>query len=202
MDRYKSFEDLCKHAREGHDFRICAVTRPGHIAIVAPHGGGIEPGTSEIAKAIAGTTFSFYAFEGIRRNKNVDLHITSTRFREERCGALLAAARIVVTIHGEDSGDETVFIGGLAKEGVGFLRESLKGAGFSVEKHTNPELQGESPGNLCNRGSRRKGVQLEVSKGLRKTFFGSLTRQGRRTRTERFDVFVKAVRAGVSRLDP
>src|SRR5829696_1494373 len=106
MDRYASFDELRQHALEGRDFRIRTVSRPGQVAVIAPHGGGIEPGTSELAEAIAGTAFSFYAFEGTRSNNNRDLHITSTRFREPRCEALVAASPFAITIHGEDSDDE------------------------------------------------------------------------------------------------
>jgi len=200
MDRYESFDELCKHAIEGRDFRIRTASRPGQVAVIAPHGGGIEPGTSELAEAIAGTAFSFYAFEGTRPNNNRDLHITSTRFREARCDALVAASPLVITIHGEDSDDEAVFIGGLAGEALRAVGESLKAAGFSVEGHANPALQGESRDNICNRGSRREGVQLELSSGLRSTFFERLTRRGRRKTTDRFAAFVEAVRNGVPRV--
>jgi phage replication-related protein YjqB (UPF0714/DUF867 family) len=197
MDRYESFEELREHAIEGYDFRIRTVTRLCQNAVIAPHGGGIEPGTSELAEAVAGTAFSFYAFEGIRANNNRDLHITSTRFREPRCEALLAAAPVVITLHGEDSDDEAVFIGGLAHELLKAVGESLKAAGFGVERHANPALQGASRENLCNRGTRREGVQLELSSGLRSTFFEGLTRRGRRKTTDRFAAFVEALRNGV-----
>jgi phage replication-related protein YjqB (UPF0714/DUF867 family) len=200
MDRYESFDELCKHAIEGRDFRIRTASRPGQVAVIAPHGGGIEPGTSELAVAIAGTAFSFYAFEGTRPNNNRDLHITSTRFREARCDALVAASPLVITIHGEDSDDEAVFIGGLAGEALRAVGESLEAAGFSVERHANPALHGDSRENICNRGSRREGVQLELSSGLRSTFFEGLTRRGRRKTTDRFAAFVEAVRNGVPRV--
>lgn len=200
MDRYESFDELCEHAVEGRDFRIRTVTRPGQVAVIAPHGGGIEPGTSELAEAIAGTAFSFYAFEGTRPNNNRDLHITSTRFREPRCEALVAAAPFAITIHGEDSDDEAVFIGGLAGELLKAVEESLEAAGFSVERHRNPALQGESRENICNRGARREGIQLELSSGLRSTFFEGLTRRGRRKTTDRFTAFVEAVRNGVPQI--
>jgi phage replication-related protein YjqB (UPF0714/DUF867 family) len=193
MDRYGSFEELCEENVAGRDFQIRAVPRPGQIAIIAPHGGGIEPGTSEIAEAVAADSLSFYAFEGIRRNNNRELHITSTRFREPQCDALVAASPLIVTIHGEDSDDEVVFIGGLAVNAVAMFRDRLTAAGFNVERHSDPRLQGEGRDNICNRGQRCEGVQLELSSGLRSTFFESLTRQGRRTRTDRFARFVRAL---------
>jgi phage replication-related protein YjqB (UPF0714/DUF867 family) len=78
--------------------------RDGVAALIAPHGGGIEPGTSEVADAIAATDFSFYAFEGIKADGNRrDLHITSRRFDEPRCVDLVKASPQVISIHGEDS---------------------------------------------------------------------------------------------------
>jgi poly-gamma-glutamate hydrolase-like protein len=61
-------------------------------ALVAPHGGGIEPGTSELADAIAASDLSFYTFEGLKPSGNTDLHITSTRFDEPMCLTLLASS--------------------------------------------------------------------------------------------------------------
>ena len=87
------------------------------FAIVAPHGGGIEPGTSEIADAVAGTGASpSTRSKGLKTTGNGDLHITSTRFDEPMC---LTAARsrlqVVLTLHGEHSEEdgEGVFLGGL-----------------------------------------------------------------------------------------
>ena len=39
--------------------------KEANIVIIAPHGGGIEPGTSELAIAIAGEELSFAVFEGL-----------------------------------------------------------------------------------------------------------------------------------------
>jgi phage replication-related protein YjqB (UPF0714/DUF867 family) len=66
-DRYKNYEELCQHEQEGVDYRTCNQPRPAAVAIIAPHGGKIEPGTSEIAKAIAGSDYNLYLFEGIKR---------------------------------------------------------------------------------------------------------------------------------------
>jgi phage replication-related protein YjqB (UPF0714/DUF867 family) len=38
-------------------------------APVAPHSGGIEPGTSEVADAVASDEFGFYAIEGRPRDR-------------------------------------------------------------------------------------------------------------------------------------
>ena len=57
-----------------------------------------------------------------------------------------------------------------------------------------PDLQGREPKNVCNRGISRAGVQLELSRAVRKTMFASLTQAGRKKPTARFNVFVNVVR--------
>jgi phage replication-related protein YjqB (UPF0714/DUF867 family) len=42
---------------------------------VAPHGGAIEPGTSEVAKQVADNDLSLFIFEGIKPKGNKRLHI-------------------------------------------------------------------------------------------------------------------------------
>jgi phage replication-related protein YjqB (UPF0714/DUF867 family) len=88
-DKYASFQDLERAERRGV-YRVLAHPRKATIA-VAPHGGKIEPGTSEIARKIAGAGFSFYASEGRKKQHNKSLHITSTRFDEPICLALIGA---------------------------------------------------------------------------------------------------------------
>ena len=69
-DTYKDFESLSAVEKEGKDFRIWSNNIKSPIAIVAPHGGGIEPGTSEIAKSIDEDDFACYLFEGIKSKEN------------------------------------------------------------------------------------------------------------------------------------
>jgi len=71
--------------------------------IVAPHGGAIEPGTSEVAREVANNDLSLAIFEGIKPRNNDRLHITSTNFDEPRCVALVQESDTVVAIHGEGS---------------------------------------------------------------------------------------------------
>jgi phage replication-related protein YjqB (UPF0714/DUF867 family) len=74
------------------------------------------------------------------------------------------------------------------------LRESLTSRGFRVETHKNKNLQGSDPRNICNRTMNGGSVQLELSFGLRRSSFKSLSKTGRLTKTKRFDLFVAAVR--------
>ncbi len=193
-DKYKNFRELSESAQECKDFSVRLQNRSGTTVVVAPHGGGIEPGTSELAAAIAGYDLSFYAFNGIKSAGNRDLHITSTRFDEPRCVALITASPRAIAIHGEDSEREVVFLGGRDEGILLRIRDSLISKGFSVETPKNPALQGLDSANICNRTESGLGVQMELSKGLRHSFFSSLSRSGRKATTERFDQFVSAVR--------
>jgi len=197
-DQYSRFEALARREVDGRDFRVRSCQRDGPTIVVAPHGGRIEPGTSEIAEAIAGADLSFYAFEGTKPRHNGWLHITSTRFDEPQCLKLIASVERVVTIHGENSLDKIVFLGGRDVGGLAHLSAALERRGFSVRKHRIRALQGLAPSNICNRGKGRAGIQLELSRGLRSTLFRSLSTEGRTTRTQRFHEFIAAVRDAIT----
>jgi len=195
-DKYPDFRTLARHERAGVDYRFVLRLGVPALAVVTPHGGGIEPGTSEICDAIAGEDWSFYAFEGLKARDNSDLHITSTRFDEATCLGLVRASVTVLTIHGEHSevDGEGVFVGGRdAAQGRRF-GTALRAKGFAVSRHADPDLQGLEPANLCNRGQSRQGVQLELSRAVRLTMFESLSRRGRTRPTARFRAFVAALR--------
>ena len=49
------------------------------------------------------------------------------------------------------------------------IRANLNAAGFTTGIRADPNLQGTSLQNICNRGRRRQGVQLEISPDLRGT---------------------------------
>jgi phage replication-related protein YjqB (UPF0714/DUF867 family) len=167
-DRYRSFAELSAAERRGRDYNIVVREVPrSPVAIVAPHAGAIERGASEIAVTIAGADFNLYLFEGIGPDA-YRLHITSSRFDEPECLALVAACSIVVTVHGchYADHDETVYLGGRDAERRDAIGSALRAAGFKAKTDTrNP---GRSRLNICNRGSTGKGVQLEISRDLRR----------------------------------
>jgi phage replication-related protein YjqB (UPF0714/DUF867 family) len=193
-DKYRHFAELDKHERSGLDYRVRFRRCTSTTLIIAPHGGAIEPGTSEIAEAIAGKEFSFYAFEGIKDGNNSELHITSTRFDETTAVDLISASAKAIAIHGENSREEIAYLGGLDLPTLHEIETSLRGRGFTAETHSNASLQGRHPLNICNRTTNRCGVQLELSRGLRRSFFRSLTDTGRQDTTQSFWEFVAAVR--------
>jgi phage replication-related protein YjqB (UPF0714/DUF867 family) len=103
----------------------------------------------------------------------------------------------VVAIHGKAGDDDVVLLGGRDKAVIKRLKESLRRNGFRVQTGGHSGLEGRSLNNLCNRGTQRAGVQLELSSALRRRFFRSLTSSGRQTRTQRFEQFVVAVRKAI-----
>lgn len=197
MDKYQNFAALAAVEVRGKDYRVRSRRRRGPWSLLAPHGGGIEPGTSEIAKAVAGGIHSFCAFEGIKRRGNGDLHITSARFDEPRTLSIAAATAKALTVHGESSARAVVFIGGRDRAAQNRLRASLQRFGFRVETHPNPNLNGTAAVNICNRCRTRAGVQIELSNGLRRSCFRSLSSAGRKVPTQRFADLVAALQEGI-----
>lgn len=175
-DQYRGFAELANSERERHDYRRRLEDRGSGIVIVALHGGGIEPGTSEIAQALAGEEFSLYCFEGIRRGRNDRLHITSTRFDEPMCIRLVEQSDTVVAVHGLVGANEKVCIGGLDDDLRVQVVAALERAGFKAEED-NTGHSGSYGGNVCNRGASGRGLQLEVSEGLRRAMFRKLNRR-------------------------
>lgn len=170
-DFYSNFRELQLHEQEGRDYSI-NVSRNWHqVLIIAPHGGKIEPYTSQIAKWIADEDFAWYSFEGIKDLDNPRLHITSHNFDEPTVLQALQEAHTVLTIHGlKNSIDEFLMIGGLDTTFGTGLRVALQHHGFIV-RESEQEYRGERATNICNGGCTDRGVQLEISFALRKRIF-------------------------------
>lgn len=173
-DQYHSFAALSAREREGVHFQVRVTLRPSPITILAPHGGWIEPGSSQAAEAIAGESFSLYCFESLhRRDKGDGLHITSTRFDEPRALRLVEASHIVVGVHGRKDGADgaSIWVGGLHESLRDAVCLALLDGGFRAkpvgEGHP---LAGRDPANICNRGRAGAGVQLELPRALRMSF--------------------------------
>ena len=167
MTSYMSFEELADREVEGQDYRIRVEVRDPRVLIMAPHGGKIEPATSEIAEAIAGVDYSFYSFEGLKADGNSVLHIESHLFDEPRALQAVEKADIVVTVHGQiDRRDEFVMVGGLNDGLRSEIEGQLEVAGFKTRPPTEG-LLGTDRMNICNRGKLKQGVQLEISRKVR-----------------------------------
>jgi phage replication-related protein YjqB (UPF0714/DUF867 family) len=189
---YKSFAELSASEREGISYRRIVKKRGSGLAIIAPHGGGIEPGTSEIARAIAGFVFSYYTFDGLKEEGNEILHITSTLFDEPECLQLVNDSEIAVAIHGCGSDEKAIYVGGLHDALKTRLINALVKEGFDA-RSAEANYAGTQLQNVCNRGCSGRGVQLEISDGLRRTMFKAFDREGRKFTTDVFQKLVASV---------
>ncbi|HMK87276.1 MAG TPA: poly-gamma-glutamate hydrolase family protein [Steroidobacteraceae bacterium] len=167
MSKYGSYAELARSEVLGKDYLVRASARPhSPVLVLAPHGGLIEVGTSEIALLIAGDEHNLFCFEGLKSaGANRDLHITSHRFDHPECVAMAARCELVLSVHG-CLGDSTIHVGGLDAAFAGHLATQLSRAGFSVESESR-RYPGRHPLNICNRGSRAMGAQLEITFDLR-----------------------------------
>lgn len=166
MDKYSSFSEI-RNFESPDSFAISVDERVASgVIVLAPHGGRIEPHTSDIARRIAGDSFSCYVFEGRKPANNRDLHLTSHRFDEPTALALVARHRWVLAIHGFTAATPRVLLGGLDEALMGDLARHLAQAGIDAETANHP-YPGREPRNICNRGSSGAGVQAELSMPFR-----------------------------------
>ena len=191
---YASFNGLNANEAEGRDFQVIVHQRDSRVAVVAIHGGGIEPGTSEIARGMAGDDYALYCFEGIKASGNRALHLPSVRFDEPRAMALVKRADTVVAIHGCRESHPLIYIGGLDANMSRWMTDNLRHAGFPARRSRRPGLGGIHPHNICNRGRSGRGVQMEFSAGLRRLMFRGSDSDPNRLKCERFYNVVNTLR--------
>lgn len=194
-DRFGCFAELARSV-DPADYRVRARWRgrDAAVAVAAPHGGGIEPGTSELAEAIAATDFAFYAFDGRKPHGNGLLHLTSTRFDEPVGTGLVARAAVAVTVHGCRGRRPEVYVGGLHRRLRRQIAAALTAAGFPVAAPPDG-LAGVGAANLTNQAG--GGVQLELTRALRQQLFDDRLGEplGRRQPAASFWRFTQAVRS-------
>jgi phage replication-related protein YjqB (UPF0714/DUF867 family) len=199
-----------------------SLARTGEVAqttIIAPHGGGIEPGTSELCLAVAGyhpamlpetppagVTYDYWMFEGLRPKDNDELHVTSTGCDDEIALSLCGGALRALSLHGFELGpgeEHDVLVGGAADETLRLaLRDALDGAGFKavLPGAGDGELDGDKHCNIVNRARLGAGIQLELSRPLRESMFGEFTRSRRKHTTNQvFWTFVAVCRDVIER---
>ncbi|WP_238007143.1 poly-gamma-glutamate hydrolase family protein [Dactylosporangium sp. AC04546] len=213
------------HRHEAVDNSDTAAAAFPDTVVLALHGGGIEPGTSELCMAIAGyhpatgsvepvggPTYDYWMFEGIRSSNNSPLHVTSTHCDDPVARALAAGARRAVSLHGCTpaqaglaDGTAAVLIGGLdttlKNELLSlFAIGSIQGIQDiqAYDAASIPALGGDDPANIVNRTLTGGGVQLELTTPLRNAMFTTNTRaQRKNTTTPAFWRFVNVVRTAL-----
>lgn len=186
VDFYWNFEELAADPDNvyGVDYHIDNVLRSGSkVSQIAIHGGGIEAGTTEMARQIAAQQAqNYYSFVATMPSNNQKLHITSTHYDEPQCLAMQDKVNFTCSWHGFTgvTGVRKTLMGGLDTVKRDAIMNALNAAGFTAEI-ASEELNGDSPSNITNKNRRYMGVQLEVSRAERQAWFqnGDLTRANR-----------------------
>lgn len=213
MAEPRNYAEILKHGHvPGRDFRIAFGDSKIELCLlIAPHGGGIEPGSSEIMRAVVEAGgWAWYEFAGFLRKGNKEaLHMSSTDFDEATLKSMLPQAGFVVAFHGaSESGEPVVYVGGKWKLGRQTVIESIN-AGFrehgiravdAIDKAP-AHLRGLEDSNLTNLGKRGEGVQLEFSRGARNLLFPpDSSREARGRRSVRLRPFAASLHAAIKRL--
>ncbi|MFI5494253.1 poly-gamma-glutamate hydrolase family protein [Actinoplanes sp. NPDC051859] len=195
---YPSMTALRKVEKSGVAYDLSWTVTDSPLIVVAPHGGDIEVGTSEIAAGIAGNDIpaevvadrhTLCQFTGKLKSGNSRLHVTSEHWDVEECLILIRQRTHALSIHGVKGSGKEVYIGGRDTTTGARLRKALEAKEFGAPLSVPGEIAGVSPDNFVNKDADGAGVQLELSRGLRDELFdkGKLTPRG--------EVFIATVRA-------
>ena len=190
-DAYTSFSQLTLARDTTKQYSIEVKDRLGEVTVLAPHGGGIESGTSQLAEELAGTDWNYYSFKGMMDSGNGRLHLTSANYDDPIAVLLTTSSLVAVALHRQRDETDTVCIGGLNKELRDAAAQHLQKAGFNCE---NPckRLPGASCKSIHNRAL-LGGLQLELSITLANGLNGDAARRAK---------FISALRQAIESLLP
>jgi phage replication-related protein YjqB (UPF0714/DUF867 family) len=190
------------------------------IFVMAPHGGSIESGTTELALATAGfvknfnghtdTSFThdYFIFNGTNpKDENGKLHVTASHYNDPDANELVSDSLISFAFHGctdlepdqsTGKGYKACLIGGRDQILKEILEVQLMSAGFNAFITTQDKLDGSLANNIINKNKRKRGAQVEMTTSLRKSFYTKHNRKDRRKNTTPdFWLFVNAIRASI-----
>jgi phage replication-related protein YjqB (UPF0714/DUF867 family) len=217
--------DYARRFRRREVFDDCLTGKSGIVrtTIIAPHGGAIEPGTSELCLAVAGyhpatlevtppgrVTYDYWMFEGIRSADNSQLHVTSTHCDDTVALSLCAGALNVLAQHGcttaqagLEDGARAVLVGGRNALLKRALLEAFAAVGIrAIDAIDRGAINGDDQANIANRTLLGMGGHLEITGPLRETMFEVNTREDRKnTTTQVFWDFVTACRSAVAQIE-
>lgn len=190
------YSTLCKENASWH-VSVNASASDMTMAVIAPHGGWIEPNTDTIALGLAADLglphFVFFAhatdscldkYGGPDRSNHRALHITSTHFNDARAESLMRSVNRGVAIHGH-SGSK-ICVGGITPA----LRTAFKNYYDTYARQYSPSgavaviatadsdcagITGTSSRNISNRSRAGAGLQLELSSKFRKELVASMS---------------------------
>lgn len=195
LESYASFDALKANETVGTDYRIRVRCGRSGIAVMAIHGGGIEPGTTEIAEAVADKEHTFYSFSGLKLSGNTQLHISSRKFDEPLGLNIARHAKMLITVHGCKDRKGITYVGGRHRQLKEKIKRALTVARFPVIDGM--RFPGINPKNICNKSRSGMGVQLEISMGMRILFFEDITRLYRKRITPCFFAYVHALQKAI-----
>ncbi|MCI2774223.1 poly-gamma-glutamate hydrolase family protein [Staphylococcus petrasii] len=199
-DTYRSMTDLFAHTIEGKDWYKERSNKNSRVLILAPHGGNLEKGTTELAKAIANKGgYDYYAVNANRNANNRPLHVISTNYDDKDLINSNYNRDVSVSVHGagQTQGYNTVLMGGRDTQLLGLISQELKKFKFNVQRATG-YLAGTDTNNIVNFNKKGMGVQLEITPDIRKSFFKngndtSVARKVVTNWTSKMDNFATAV---------
>lgn len=214
MAEPRSYAEILKNGHLlGRDFRIgFGDGKIDRCLLIAPHGGGIEPGTSEIMRAVAELGgWAWYDFAGFLRHGNQGaLHIPSADFDEPILTRMLPQTSFVVAFHGaSESSEPIVYVGGkwqLGRQTVtDFINAESQDHGIRAMDATKSpsaaHLQGVEDANITNRGRLAEGIQLEFSRGARNSLFPpDSSREARGRRSDQLRLLAASIHAATKQL--
>lgn len=198
MAEYPSLTALRK-VEPPANYAVSTTITGSPLIVIAPHGGGIEIRTSEIAAAIAQTDHSQCHFKGLLPTGNHPrLHVTSEHWDLEECLILIRQRPHALSIHGfKDDNNRIVYVGGRDTATGARVTAALTAAGFRVEAAP-ADIAGTSPDNFVNKDADGMGVQLELSTALRKDLVAAAGGQPSKCTAELpqcGEAFVQAIRS-------
>ncbi|MBZ0189676.1 MAG: poly-gamma-glutamate hydrolase family protein [Candidatus Obscuribacterales bacterium] len=202
-DYYPDLYALKANLELGKDYTIVTENRGSVVTVAAPHGGNIEPGTSELARAIADKDFNLFDFVFLRSSHRRRGHVTATNFRDASLARMLAKSRICVAVHRMKDTHKKIYIGGRNQMLKRLAAEHLLAVGFCVEEDP-PRLKGTSKRNFVNLTS-EQGLQLEIPIPVANQLMPDIDSYAEASpvyklkdeRTEYFNAFVGAIRATI-----
>ena len=139
--------------------------------IMAYHGGAIEKGTEQIARAIISHGFAGYIVSARARNNHWSFHVGSQHIKpndSEKLRTFISCVDSAIAIDGQ-ARDNNIYVGGLNTELRCKIAEALSEEFLGVVsdlKKIPSNLRGISKINIVNKPE-YKGVQIELPKNLR-----------------------------------
>ncbi|MET8342449.1 poly-gamma-glutamate hydrolase family protein [Streptomyces microflavus] len=171
---YPNFRYLSADKILGIDYDIKNRYGSGtYLLHAAIHGGGIEPPTSQLAAYAAGDSGAWYSFEALNDLTAESLALPATAFDEPFCVVNTGNSSRTVVWHGVENqrqNEAVTYVSGADSVLASLIVQELNASGFETDRAP-VSYAGDAPQNICNRNRIRAGVQLDLSFGLRTSFY-------------------------------